>query len=97
MTERAKSPSDLIFEALCLRFRSTTSIGRMMTRQELQEATGLTAEALADALRALVGPTADQDLSIRFVNRDPDRIMMGPAWVSRCEEMGKSAGANISG
>ena len=54
MTHREKSPSDLIFEALCLRFRSTTNIGKTMTRQELQEATGLTAEALVDALRVLV-------------------------------------------
>ena len=37
MSHREKSPSDLIFEALCLRFRSTTNIGKTMTRQELQE------------------------------------------------------------
>ena len=35
-----KPPSDLIFEALCLRYRSTTNVSEIMTRQELQEATG---------------------------------------------------------
>ena len=62
-----------------------------MTRQELQEATGLTAEALIHALRALVGPNADQDLSIRFVGGDPDKITLGLAWVGRCEDKGLGA------
>lgn len=63
MSHREKTPSDLIFEALCLRFRSTTNIGKTMTRQELQEATGLTAEALVDALRVLVAPV-NEDLRL---------------------------------
>jgi hypothetical protein len=50
-----KSPSDLIFEALCLRFRATTNVSKVMTRQDLQDATGLPAEALVDALQDLVG------------------------------------------
>ena len=61
------------------------------TRQELQEATGLTAEALIHALRTLVGPNADQDLSIRFVGGDPDKITLGLAWVGRCEDKGLGA------
>ena len=86
----AKVPSDLIFEALCLRYHSTTNVAWVMTRQELQEATGLTAEALVDVLRDLVGPVDEDDLPIRFVNNDPDKITIGPAWASRCEDMGKS-------
>ncbi len=86
----AKTPSDLIFEALCLRYRSTTNVAWVMTRQELQEATGLPAETLVDALRDLVNPT-NEDLPIRFVNNDSDKITIGPAWASRCEDMGKPA------
>ena len=86
----AKTPSDLIFEALCLRYRSTTNVAWVMTRQELQEATGLPAETLVDALRDLVSPT-NEDLPIRFVNNDSDKITIGPAWASRCEDMGKPA------
>jgi hypothetical protein len=86
----AKSPSDLIFEALCLRYRSTTNVSKVMTRQDLQDATGLPAEALVDALRALVGPN-NEDLPIHFVNNDSDQITIGPAWASRCEDMGKDA------
>jgi hypothetical protein len=84
----AKSPNDLIFEALCLRYRSSTNVSRVMTRKELQEATGLPAEVLVDTLRALVGPV-NEDLPNHFVNHDPDQITIGPAWMSRCEDMGK--------
>jgi hypothetical protein len=84
-----KSPSDLIFEALCLRFRATTNVSKVMPRQDLQDATGLPAEALVDALHDLVGLSPKQDLFIRFVNHDPDQITMGPTWVRRCE--GKDA------
>ena len=62
-----------------------------MTREEPQEATGLTAEVLIHALRVLVGPNADQDLSIRFVGGDPDKLALGLAWVSRCEGKGPNA------
>jgi len=86
----AKSPSDLIFEALCLHYRSTTNVSRIMARQELQEAPGLPAEALVDALRDVVGSNADPDVSIRFVDHDPDKITLGSARVRRCEDMGKS-------
>ena len=86
----AKPPSDLIFEALCLRYRSATSVSKIMTRQELQEATGLPAEALVDTLRELVSPV-NEDLPIHFVNNDPNKITIGPAWASRCEDMGKPA------
>jgi hypothetical protein len=86
----AKSPKDLIFEALCLRYRSPTNVSKVMRRQDLQEATGLRAEALVEALRELVRPV-NEDLPIHFVNHDPDQITIGPAWMSRCEDMGKDA------
>ena len=85
----AKMPSDLIFEALCLRYHSTTNVAWVMTRQELQEATGLSAEALVDALCDLVAPV-NEDLPIHFVDHDSNKITIGPAWASRCEDMGKS-------
>lgn len=78
--------SDLIFEALCLRYRSTTNAAKTMTRQELQDATGLRAEALVDALRTLAAPT-NEDLPVHFVDGDPEQITIGPAWASRCEDM----------
>lgn len=83
-----KSPSDLIFEALCCRYRATAKVSKMMTRQELQEATDLPEDVLMETLQALVGPNAYQSLFIRFVERDPDQITIGPGWVSRCEDMG---------
>lgn len=89
--ELAKSPSDLIFEALCLRYRATTKVSKAMTRQELQEATDLPADVLMEALQALVGPNAYQGLFIRFVERDPDQITIGPGWMARCEDIGRDA------
>ena len=86
-----RTPSDLIFDALCLRYRSTTNVPWAMTRKELQEATGLRAEALVDALRDLVAAANEDDLPLRFVNNDPNQITIGPAWASRCEDMGKNA------
>jgi hypothetical protein len=80
-----RSPSDLIFEALCLRHHSTTNVSWVMTLRELQEATGLPAEALVDTLHALVAPV-NEDPTIRFVDNDPDKITIGPAWASRCED-----------
>jgi hypothetical protein len=92
MTTGAENPNELVYKALCRRHRATTKgAANPMTRQELQEATGLTAEALIHALRALVGPNADQDLSIRFVGGDPDKITLGLAWVGRCEDKGLGA------
>jgi hypothetical protein len=67
MTQREKSPGGLIFEALCLRFRSTTNIRKTMTRQELQDATGLTVEALVDALRVLVAPVNEDHAEARMI------------------------------
>lgn len=90
MAADPKTASDLIFEALCLRYRSTTNVAWVMTRKELQEATGLSTETLVDVLRDLVGPV-NEDLPIQFVNNDPDKITIGPAWASRCDDMGKDA------
>jgi hypothetical protein len=42
---------DLVFDALCDRFRSPTNIRRTMTREELQQATGLDAEVLDETLK----------------------------------------------
>jgi hypothetical protein len=87
MTNSGMAPDDLILEALCLRYRATSNVGLTMTRQELQEATGLRAEALIVGLQALVGPTMDQ-AAIRFVDHEQDKITLGPAGIRRCEDLG---------
>ena len=86
-----QTPNNLIFDALCLRYRSTNNVPWVMTCKELQEATGLPAEALVDALRDLVTAANEDDLPIRFVNNDPNQITIGPAWASRCEDVGRKA------
>ena len=92
MTTGPENPNELVYNALCRRHQATgKGAANPMTRAELQEATGLTAEALIRTLRALVGPNADEDLSIRFVGGDPDKITLGVAWVSRCEDKGLGA------
>ena len=87
----ARNPSDLIFEALCLRYRATTNVSKTMTRRELQEATGLAPEALMDALKVLCGPEYDYDLRVRFVDGDGEKITLGRAWLGRCEGTGPGA------
>jgi len=78
-----KSARDLIFEVLCLRHRAETKVSSWITRGELQAATGLRALALTDELRDLVGLNAEQAM-VEFVDNDPDKIAMGPAWTKRC-------------
>jgi hypothetical protein len=85
MATDQKNPSDLIFDALCLRYRATTNVSRTMTQRELQEATGLAPEALMDALKVLCGPAYDHDLRVRFVDGDAEKITLGRAWLGRCE------------
>lgn len=84
MTE---SPSDLIFNVLCARFKSAKVL-KAMTRQELQEATGLSERALRDALQALRGPNDDQDSKIAY---EGERIALGWSWRGTCEDKGRSA------
>jgi hypothetical protein len=87
----AKSPRDLIFEALCLRYRSTPNVSKTMTRQELQEATGLPLERPRDALKVLCGPEYDHDLRVRFGGGDSEKITLGRSWLSRCDNTGRKA------
>ena len=88
MTTGEKKPTDLIFEALCLRHRATSNVSTTMTRGELQEATGLAPEALLDALKVLCGPEYDHDLRVRFVDGDAEKITLGRSWLSRCDNTG---------
>ena len=81
-----KTPHDLILEALCLRYRAVSNVEPTMTRQELQEATGLRPEALILGLQALAGHDADQ-AAIRFVDHEPDKITLGPAGIRRCQDL----------
>lgn len=66
----------------------TTNVSKTMTRQALQEATGLAPEALMEALKVLCGPEYDDDLRVRFVDVDGERITLGRAGLSRCEGTG---------
>jgi len=47
---------ELVFTALCDRFRSPTQVWQSMSLAELEEATGLGKNSLEEALRALGGP-----------------------------------------
>ena len=67
----------LVFTALCDRYRSTTHVGRTMSRTELQQATGLAPQALEQTLTTLAGP----DARIAF---EGDRVVLGPVWRERC-------------
>jgi len=73
---------DLILDALCLRYRSTSRVEPTMTLRELQDATGVRPEAL---IEALVGLDPD-NASIRFADHDPDKITLGPAGIRRCQD-----------
>ena len=88
MTTEQRNPSELIFEALCLRYRATTNASKAMTQRELQDATGLAPEALMAALKLLCGPEYDYDLRVRFVDGDREKITLGRAWLGRCEGKG---------
>lgn len=73
---------DLVFTALCDRFRSLTNIRRTMTREELQRATGLDPEVLDETLKALRGPDAHDDSYVAFeglhMNSPSPRPCTGP-------------------
>jgi len=71
----------LVFTALCERYRSTTHVGRSMSRTELQQATGLAPQALDQTLEALVAPTGSPGARIAF---EGDRVVLGPVWRERC-------------
>jgi hypothetical protein len=82
--------ANLIFEALCQRYRATTNVSKTI-RRELQETTGLVPEALMDALKVLCGPEYDYPLRVRFVDGDGERITLGQTWLSRCDGKGLNA------
>jgi hypothetical protein len=75
---------DLVFVALCDPFLSTTSAHRTMTRGELQQATGLDAEALEETLKGLRGPDAHDDSHVPF---EGDRVILGPVWRAKCRAL----------
>jgi hypothetical protein len=76
---------DLVFVALCDRFRSPT---RTMTREELQQATGLDAEVLEATLKVLRGPDAHDDSHIAF---EGERVVLGTVWRERCRQRQEGA------
>jgi hypothetical protein len=75
---------DLVFTALCDRFRSRTNVRRTMTREELQQATGLDAEVLDETVKALRGPDAHDDSYVAF---EADRVVLGTVWRTKCRAL----------
>jgi len=75
---------DLVFTTLCDRFRSPTNVRRTMTREELQQATGLDAEVLDETLMALRGPDAHDDSNVAF---EGDRVVLGTVWRTKCRAL----------
>jgi hypothetical protein len=71
-----------VFQQLCAHVNAKGA-DATMTRAELQLATGLSKEELMAVLRHLCPP--GQDLQVRFVNSDPDKITLGPSWRGQCE------------
>jgi hypothetical protein len=74
----------LVFTALCDRYRSTTHVGRTMSRTELQQATGLSPQALEQTLTGLSGPTGSPGARIAF---EGERVVLGPVWRERCRQL----------
>jgi hypothetical protein len=74
-----------VFERLCAHVKAQGA-DATMTRAELQLATGLPKEELMAALRYLHPPGSGQDLQVRFVNGDWDKITLGIGWLSMCED-----------
>ncbi len=72
-----------VFEQLCVHVKAKGA-DATMTRAELQLATGLSKEGLMAALRHLHPPGSGQDLQVRFVNGDWDKITLGPSWLGKC-------------
>ena len=74
----------LVFVVLCSRYRSGTNIHRTMTREELQQATGLDAEVLEETIKGLRGPDAHDDSCIAF---EAERVVLGPGWRQKCRAL----------
>lgn len=75
---------DLVFTALCDRVRSPTNVRRTMTREELQQATGLDAEVLDETLKVLRGPDAHDDSAVAV---EGDRVVLGTVWRVMCQAL----------
>lgn len=76
---------EAVFGALCQHYRAAGAAAQM-TRAELRRRAGVDETTFNAALRALRGPRDDQDLKVAFVDRDPDRIVLGASWRGRCED-----------
>jgi hypothetical protein len=59
-----------------------------MTREELQQATGLDAEVLEATLKVLRGPDAHDDSHIAF---EGERVVLGTVWRERCRQRQEGA------
>ncbi len=74
----------LVFVALCSRYRSAKTVHRTMSREELQQVTGLDAEVLEETIKGLRGPDAYDDSCIAF---EGERVVLGPAWRQKCRAL----------
>ncbi len=72
-----------VFDALCAHVKAKGA-DATMTRAELESATGLSKKGLRDVLVGVCGEKYDQNLKVRFVGRDPDKITLGLRWSQDC-------------
>jgi hypothetical protein len=80
---------ELVFTALCDRFRSPTQVWQSMSLTELEEATGLDKVSVEEALRALRGTDGHDDSRIAY---GAGRVVLGAAWRVRCRDLPNDPG-----
>lgn len=85
----AEDAIELIFARLCRAHLERRAAG-VLSRAEL--GASIPQDIFMRAMRHLRGPNNDQDLRIRFLDRDPDTIALGAVWRRRCEEQEEQSG-----
>ena len=80
---------ELIFTALCDRFRSPTQVWQSMSLVELEKETGLAKEVLEEAIRALRGADGRDDSRIAY---GAGRVVLGPVWRVQCRDLPNDPG-----
>lgn len=76
--------TERIFTVVCQKVRKEGPEASL-TRDELEKAVGVPHGELVAAIKAIRGPANDQDLLLRFIGGDMDRITLGSSWLFRCQ------------
>ena len=80
---------ELVFTALCDRFRSPTQVWQSMSLAELEEATGLAKESLEEVIHALRGADGRDDSRIAY---GAGRVVLGGVWRVQCRDLANDPG-----